>query len=80
MRFVARTVRGLYVQAAAGTVFYVPQDGTPGYPVAYLSIEARSQRERAAAFKADGNRLMARRLIKAAKALESLLRSEPVAA
>ncbi|MBL8796687.1 MAG: hypothetical protein JNM56_22485 [Planctomycetia bacterium] len=73
MRFIARTVRGLYVQAAAGMAFYVPQDGTPGYPVSYLAIEARSQRERAAEYRADGNHLMARRLRKAAKALEALL-------
>ena len=80
MRYLAKTVRGHYVQAAAWTVYYVPADGSHGYPVAYLAIEARSQRERAAEYRADGNRIMARRLLKAAKALEALLRPEPQAA
>jgi hypothetical protein len=80
MRFIAKTGRGLYVQDSKGCVYWMASDGTPGYPVCYLAIEARSQRERAAEYKADGNRIMARRLLKAAKALEALLKAEPTAA
>jgi len=71
MRFIAKTVRGYYVQTFQAEVYYVPADGTVGYPVCYLAIEARSQRERAAEYRAEGNRIMARRLLKAAKALEN---------
>ncbi|MBL8798734.1 MAG: hypothetical protein JNM56_32880 [Planctomycetia bacterium] len=75
MRFVAKALRGLYVWHPRHGLYYCPADGTPGYPVAYIAIEARSLRERAAELRA-GQRLdrhrLARRLERAALALEAL--------
>lgn len=82
MRYLARSLKGLYVLHPAHGVYYVPADGTPGYPVAYIGIEARSLRERAAELRAgcrlDRHRL-ARRLDRAALALEAL-EDSPVSA
>jgi hypothetical protein len=75
MRFIARALRGLYFWHPQHGLYYCPADGTPGYPVAYVGIEARSLRERAAELRASqqiGRARLARRLDRAAAALEEL--------
>ncbi|MBL8797975.1 MAG: hypothetical protein JNM56_29020 [Planctomycetia bacterium] len=79
MKLIARTWRGLYVQTSQGALYYVPTDGTTGYPVDYVEIEARSLRRRALELRQEGRRLRAKRYRRAARRLERLAAQAPAA-
>lgn len=72
MQFIALSIRGLYVWHPQHGLYWCPSDHSAGYPVAYIGIEARSLRNRAAELREDGKRRLARRLGRAAAALEAL--------